>query len=118
MNLKLTISSAFPLGISYEDAAILCLRLFCTVDGDPEELHRECNKDDLAIVFSELYREGVIVGPTYGSVLYGANYHSCNDKGHWIEILASIFKLNMSYDRVRAQELIGIFKRSDVGGCV
>lgn len=100
------ITEAFPEGIIYEDAVTLCLRLYCTLDGVQETYHNECNKEDLASVFSHLYSKGRIVGSTAGSVMYGANYHSCADKGHWIEVIASIFKKQMSYDQERAQELL------------
>jgi len=104
--------------MSYEDAVTLCLRIFCSVDNVPERLHRECNKEDLAIVFSELYRDGVVVGSTACSVLYGANYHSCCDREHWVEVLASIFKLSITYDQVRAQELIRKLGHSNISGSV
>ena len=114
MNLNQFISDAFPEGISYEDAAILCLRLFCSLDMIPEGLHSECNKDGLAEEFAQLYMDGKIFGPTNSSVSYGANFHSCSEKGHWIEVLASIFKKSVTYDESRAKELIEKLKQSNI----
>lgn len=107
MNLESALIEAFPEGISYDDAVNLCLRIYCCVDGVPLSLHDECSKEGLSEVFANLYRKGSILGPTSSSVLYGANYHSCSDTGHWIEVIASIFKKQMSYDSVKAQELVG-----------
>ncbi len=106
MNLQQAISESFPEGIGYEDAAILCLRLYCSLDSVPAHLHSECNKEMISESFAQLYKDGLIIGPTCSSIIYGANFHSCEDKGHWVEIIASIFKKNMSYDQKKAKELV------------
>jgi hypothetical protein len=48
VNLAHCIEQAFPEGLSYQEAAQLCLRLYCTVEGIPEHLHPQCSMDKLA----------------------------------------------------------------------
>lgn len=98
MGLQDCISDAFPEGLSYNDAAQLCLRLYCTVDGVSDELHAQCNKDTLSEVFASLAGCGFIKGNTLAASLYGANFHSITDKGHWVEVIASIFKKGDTVD--------------------
>ncbi|MDO6388464.1 hypothetical protein [Uliginosibacterium sp. 31-12] len=93
MNLELFIVHAFPSGIQYEDAVQLCLRLFCTTEGLPSFLQEQCTKDNLATIFSNLADSGVVIGFPHTAPLYGANHHNVNEKGHWVEIIASIFKM-------------------------
>ena len=113
MELQEYISGAFPEGLSYNDAAQLCLRLYCTLDGVPAELHTQCNKDNLSEVFARLAGVGFIKGSTTLSSLYGARFHSVSDKGHWVEVIASIFKkgdsVDMSVGNFLAQTLNNAF---------
>ena len=92
MKLEQLIRSSFPEGLSYDEAAQLCLRLYCTVDGIPELLHPECTKNDLAKIFAGLSKSGFLNTEPDTAPIYGANFHDVIDKGHWIEIIASIFK--------------------------
>lgn len=92
MDLEAYIEGAFPQGLPYNDAAQLCLRLYCSVDGLPSQLHAHCSKDGLAEVFASLARRGFLSTDSSNAILYGANFHDVRDKGHWIEIIASIFK--------------------------
>jgi hypothetical protein len=106
MDIQVLISKSFPDGLSYNDTAQLCLRLFCSVDGVPEKLHEQCNKEQLAITFSELAKSNFIIGDSVGSIIYGANHHHVIDKGHWIEVIASIFKVGNTADSSIGDELI------------
>jgi hypothetical protein len=92
MNLLNYIKEAFVDGLTYDEAAQLCLRLYCNVEGLPETLKEQCNKNNLAEVFAALSASGFIKGSTVGAVLYGANFHEVFEKGHWVEVIASIFK--------------------------
>jgi hypothetical protein len=92
MNIEEYIESGFPDGLEYNMAVQLCLRLFCTVEGIPASLHEECTKQNLAQVFTNLASKGFVKGSTLESAIYGANHHGINEKGHWVEIIASIFK--------------------------
>jgi hypothetical protein len=105
MELQDYISSAFPQGLSYNDAAQLCLRLYCTLDGVPAELHTQCNKDNLSEVFARLSSGGFVNGSTTLATLYGASFHSVTDKGHWVEVIASIFKKGDTVDASVAKTL-------------
>ena len=60
MELQEYISRAFPEGLSYNDTAQLCLRLYCTSDGVPSELPARCTKNNLPEVFSRLARNGFV----------------------------------------------------------
>lgn len=106
MELKQYLSNVFPDGLAYNDAAQLCLQLYCSLDGVPERFHTQCNKDSLAEVFARLAGSGFITdNPEVRAPLYGASFHAINEKGHWIEVIASIFKKGDTVDVVIAKSL-------------
>jgi hypothetical protein len=106
MELQEYIASAFPEGLRYNEAAQLCLRLYCRVDGIPEHFHSQCNKDNLAEVFARLSGLGFITDdPRLLASLYGASFHSVNEKGHWVEVIASIFKKGDTVDALVGESL-------------
>jgi hypothetical protein len=106
MELSRYIEEAFPSGISYNDAAQLCLRLYSTPDGVPKVIHAQCTKDTLAEAFARLAATGVIVGESVSSARYGANFHVVCEKGHWIEVIASIFKMPGVVDFATGAQLV------------
>jgi hypothetical protein len=106
MDIRALILNSFENGLTYNESAQLCLRLFSTLDGIPESVHEQCNKEDLALAFSELAKSNFIVGDTLDSVIYGANHHLVTDKGHWIEVIASIFKIGNAVNHSVGNELI------------
>lgn len=105
MNLQEYISQAFPQGLPYNDAAQLCLQLYRTVDDIPRQFHEQCTKDNLAEVFARLVDTGTITGQPLTAAIYGANFHSPKDKGHWIEVIASIFSKGDTVDMERGKTL-------------
>jgi hypothetical protein len=105
MELQQYIARAFPDGLSYNDMAQLCLRLYGTVEGMPSELHAQCSKDNLVEVFSRLAGSGFIKDDIQTSSLYGANFHSENEKGHWVEVIASIFRSGDTVDMLVGESL-------------
>ena len=115
MNLLNFINEAYVDGLSYDETAQLCLRLYSSVDGLPESLKEQCNKDNLAEVFAKLSSSGFIKGSTVGSVLYGANYHEVFYKGHWVEVIASIFKIANTVDAVQGEKLMESLTRHSRG---
>ena len=106
MNLHEYISQAFPNGLPYNDAAQLCLRLYCTVDDIPQQFQEQCTKDNLAEVFAHLVGVGIITGQPLTAAIYGANFHDPEDKGHWIEVIASVFKKQGTVDSERGMALV------------
>jgi hypothetical protein len=106
MNLLDYIEEAFVDGLTYDEAAQLCLRLYCSVDGLPETLKEQCSKDNLAETFAALSASGFIKGSTSSSALYGANFHEVVEKGHWVEVIASIFKNGKSVDAAQGDRLV------------
>jgi hypothetical protein len=66
----------------YPDAAQLCLRLYSTADGVPEVFRSQLSRLGLADTFAELARSGWIRES-------GAQ---TTESGHWVEVIASIFK--------------------------
>lgn len=108
MKLEDAIANAYPMGLSYDDAAQLCLQIYRTLDDIPQQLIEEpLTKNRIAEMFSSLNRRGVILRSTCDtSVMYGTNLHDRNDKGHWIEIIASIFKIDNTVKMDRGAELI------------
>jgi hypothetical protein len=72
------------------------MRLYCTVDGVPVEL-LPLTKERLGDDFAQLARSGWIARDNHGeSSAYGASFHQVTDRGHWIEVIASIFKIGPS----------------------
>jgi len=106
MELKQYLSSVFPNGLPYNYAAQLCLYLYCSLDGIPERLHTQCNRDNLAETFASLAGSGFITDdPGMRAPLYGASFHAINEKGHWVEVIASIFKKGDTVDAAVAKTL-------------
>ncbi len=105
MDLLHYIKDAFPEGLTYDEAAQLCLRLYSVADGLPEPLIAQCNKNNLGEVFAALAASGFINGNTIHSVLYGANFHEVFEKGHWVEVIASIFKKGNTVDIEKGDKL-------------
>ena len=106
MKLRDFLLENFRDGIPYEDAVQLCMSIYSFADVLPVRVPKEeLSIDGVAEVFSDVSRHGLIKHYLpYKAVLYGANYHSVCDKGHWIEVMASIFKLQttINMDRVKA----------------
>jgi hypothetical protein len=103
------IRATFPEGLAYDDAVQLCLTLY-SFKVLPDEMMRQCTKENLAVVFADLASTGFVISiQPSTAVLYGANFHDTNEKGHWIEVIASIFKvgntLNMDRSKVLAEKL-------------
>lgn len=97
-----------PDGMSYPDAVQLCLRLYCTVDGVPKDL-LPLNKEIIADAFAKLAGNGwVRPDKLWQSSIYGASLHQITDRGHWVEVIASIFKKGPELlDLVRGEALAG-----------
>jgi hypothetical protein len=98
MNLENYIATAFPDGLTYTEAAQLCLRLYCTVDGIPQVFHSECSKDGLAETFARLCQRGFLTTEPLTATMYGARFHAVTEKGHWIEVIASLLKIGNTRD--------------------
>lgn len=106
MKLHHYIEEAFVDGLTYDEAAQLCLHIYCSVDGLPEMLKEQCSKDNLAETFAALSASGFIKGSIAGSAFYGANFHEVSEKGHWVEVVASILKNGKSVDAVQSDRLV------------
>lgn len=91
-----------PLDIDYMDLAQLCLGFHCYIDGLPSTLNEGFDKDSQAEAFARLVVSRY--DADYGKVMwayYGANCHSVVEKGHWIEVIASIYKKGDTFDPER-----------------
>jgi len=100
------IKKSFPSGLPYNSAVQLCQRLFCSTEGIPSEHHKECSKENLPEIFAKLSVDGFINTVEHEAVLYGANFHDINDKGHWVEVIASIFKFREIVDEGLGEQLV------------
>src|SRR5262252_675507 len=95
-----------PTGMLYRDAAQLCIRLYITVEGVPKTL-LPLTKPKLGDAFAELAAAGWVreEGVPY-AFLYGAQHHEMTDRGHWVEVVASVLKKGPdAFDCERAEEL-------------
>lgn len=108
MHLADFLREKFRDGIQHEDAAQLCMSIYCINNILPDGvIDEELTMDRIAEAFAELAKRGLIKNyASYKSVSYGANYHSIDDKGHWIEVQASILKLKTAYDAERCRVLL------------
>ena len=105
--LGIYLSSRLPGGMPYVEAARLCQRLYCTVDGVPENL-LPLSKEVLAATFSDLAKNNWVGGQhRIYSPIFGASFHEVTDKGHWLEVMASLLKQSdhSKYDLDEAQEI-------------
>ena len=100
------LKAQLPEGMCYYDSVQLCFRLFCTVDGVPKAL-LPILKETLGDAFARLASIGWVRDDDAGySVLYGASFHRVTDRGHWIEVISSIFKKGPDVvNMVRGEEL-------------
>ena len=88
------ILTRFPDGLNYDDVAQLCLWLHVTLEFCPPDLRQQVlAKEDLADALAQLAQKGGIQNYRgFESVRYGANFHQITDRGHWLEVIASIYK--------------------------
>lgn len=103
------LKTKFGNGLDYEDAVHLCLAFYCSADNLPIVLKGQTfSATEIAETFTALARQGYIKNfLPYKAVTFGAHYHALEDIGHWIEVQASLLKLNTEYSSNRVQELIG-----------
>lgn len=96
-----------PSGMAYRDAAILCTRLFGTADGVPENL-LPLTKVVIADAFAKLAKNGWVTELNdFQPYAPSASSHEVTDRGHWIEIMVSLFSKEglKRFDGVRGEEL-------------
>ena len=92
--------------LSYRELSNLCLTLFCTISILPEKFQSLIlNKENLAIIFSEIAKEKKIPSYPPTASFYGASFHDSHNKGHWLEIMASSLKLSNKPDIRGAEKL-------------
>lgn len=106
MTIETLIRKSFPDGLDYDNAAQLCLTLYCS-SFLPDQFASQCTKENLPLIFSKLAADNFIrFTGADTSARYGANFHNPKDQGHWIEIIASIFKIGETKDSARSNILI------------
>jgi hypothetical protein len=100
------LEAKLPDDIEYFDLVQICLGLHCYVNGIPEHIQPCLNKNDQAEAFARFVASHF--DDKYGDVYwscYGARFHRVTEKGHWIEVIASIYKKGGTWDKVREGEL-------------
>ncbi|TPN87381.1 hypothetical protein [Aquimarina algicola] len=101
------LNQSLPNDIQYRDLSNLCLTLFCNVSILPDKFQSiKLDNENLAIILSKIAKEKAI--PSYPSTasIYGASFHNSYDKGHWLEVMASILKLGTQPDTKEAEKLL------------
>ena len=79
---------------TYRDLSNLCLTLFCTCSILPKRFETAIiNKEKLGIIFSKIAQERNIISYPPTASFYGASFHNTHSEGHWLEVMASVFKL-------------------------
>src|SRR5271166_493604 len=87
-----------PEGLSYSDAAQLCLRLYSTADGVPQIYRSQLTRFGLAATFAELASAGWIHA--------NDDQLPILDRNHWVEVISSIFSKGSDViDITRGREL-------------
>lgn len=101
------LANQIPNGLDYDDAVQLCLRLYAVSDQELSSFSEPLTKENLSAAFAELAKSGWVRDPFLTAPVYGANVHEVTDKGHWIEVIASIFKRGKDIMNIdRGTELI------------
>jgi hypothetical protein len=93
-SLAQSLTERLPGGLAYRDAVQLCLRLYCTANGVPQQFHQRLTKEGLMDTFVALSEAGWIHG------------RSANSKEHWAEVIASASKSPNAVDIARGTELM------------
>lgn len=97
INLKdlfIYLNYSLPDNITYIELSNLCLTIFCTASILPERFKLvNINKENLAIIFSEIAKEKNISSYPTTASFYGASFHNSHNEGHWLEVMASVLKL-------------------------
>ena len=103
-----------PLDLPYEDLVQVCLGIYCHLDGLPNDIAAlKLDKDAIADAFAELAAiRGLSLRNSLTAARYGANFHQVAEKGHWIEVIASIFKIGDTVDLEREAVLRMKYLRS------
>lgn len=104
--LSLFLVDSFPCGISYEDAVCLCQAIYSVSGLLPDSVSVEdLDKDGIAMAFAELALAGQISDyASWKGTSLGSGFHALTDKGHWIEVIAYLFKnkgVTIDYDRAK-----------------
>jgi hypothetical protein len=95
-----------PDDIPYDDLAQLCVGLHMHADGVPARRHPLLNGDEQASAFAELVQQRF--NDDYGRfdwARYGARMHRPTEKGHWVEVIASIYKDGDTFEPEREREI-------------
>ncbi len=93
--------------VSYRELSNLCITLFCSISILPEKFQSlVLNKENLAIIFSEIAKEKKITPYPPAASFYGASFHDSHNKGHWLEVMASVLKLANKPDIKEAEKLL------------
>ncbi|WP_299437633.1 hypothetical protein [uncultured Aquimarina sp.] len=101
------LNQSLPSDINYRELSNLCLTLFCTISILPKKFQPlELNKENLAIIFSKIAKEKEMSSYPPTASLYGASFHNSYDKGHWLEVMASVLKLGNEPDTKEAERLL------------
>jgi hypothetical protein len=108
MRLNEYLSKGFRNGIQYEDAIELCKAIYCAQNVLPQYVQsNDLSMNAIAEAFSDIAKLGLIKNYVpFNAVLCGANNHALEDKGHWVEVQASILKLGAAYDAQRVKDLL------------
>lgn len=108
MNLVDCLNRNFSNGINYEDAVQLSMAIYSSADILPKDVAPEdLSMESIANSFAVFASSGKILNYCVDkSILFGANYHNFFDKGHWIEIIASIFKMGTKVDSNKVNMLL------------
>lgn len=101
------LNKSLPDSTNYMNLSNLCLTMFFTLDVLPKRFQSlELNKEALSIIFSKICKKRNITTYPYDACLYGASFHNTHDKGHWLEVLASILKLKTKPDIEEAKKIL------------
>jgi hypothetical protein len=93
--------------------------MYCVNILPPGVVDDELSMDVIAEAFADIARHGLIKEyVSYESVPFGANYHSIEDKGHWIEVQASALKKGMKCEVERVERLKRAIAKSTGPGSI
>jgi hypothetical protein len=89
---------SLPEGLPYVEAIQLFLRLYCTVEGVPSTLARECTRQGLTEAFASLTQLKWVHEPDDVGAGGGSPDLPMSEPTHWNRLIDSLLSGNLEYD--------------------
>ncbi|MCV2885759.1 hypothetical protein OE749_13760 [Aestuariibacter sp. AA17] len=99
-SLEKALCRCFKKGVSLTEARHVCIALYCSASYLPSVNSSELNKSNIAKVFSELAKTGLVRG-------LGCNNSDSFDSDYWLGQIDEAFKRDNFYDKNIVTSILG-----------